>query len=564
MPEARKTTSGIWRNLPIRLKLLMAPGVALWASGLILGVLFLKNVRDRDLHREIATRHIPALEISLSLERTLDLVQRQFQDAVAAENPLALSSADELRDAFLAIISTDTARNALGGEPVGRLQRDFKTYYDLARTASMDMIEHKQGDLLLDSLDRMQKSHLAVQGLIKDLLTKAKARAHDSFDQVESRAVNSLRITTAVALAAVIALVGLSLAMTRSITGPLEHAAHVARELARGNLGVTVDKTDAGDEAGQLLSAMRDMVERIGKLIAEIRVSSSNLTAAATQISASAEGLAVGASRQSNFSREIAASAEETIASARVISENSGRVKEASEKTQQICIDGGGIVEQTGEHLDSITGIVEDVTHQVDDLSKLANDIGRIVDAIRQIASQTRLLALNAAIEAARAGEHGRGFEVVASEVGKLAQQSASSVGQISNQLMAIQERVKAVQGSMATVRAAAATGNSLSSRLSDSFNQIIEATLGTNALVASLREATMQQAASSDQAGLQIESIATLAAEGASSAEEMATTAVELAKLADTLDNSVAKFRLSNNEPLRQESGIGAVTNDR
>lgn len=410
----------------------------------------------------------------------------------------------------------------------------------------------------------MQKSHLAVQGLIKDLLTKAKARAHDSFDQVESRAVNSLRITTAVALAAVIALVGLSLAMTRSITGPLEHAAHVARELARGNLGVTVDKTDAGDEAGQLLLAMRDMVERIGKLIAEIRVSSSNLTAAATQISASAEGLAVGASRQSNFSREIAASAEETIASARVISENSGRVKEASEKTQQICIDGGGIVEQTGEHLDSITGIVEDVTHQVDDLSKLANDIGRIVDAIRQIASQTRLLALNAAIEAARAGEHGRGFEVVASEVGKLAQQSASSVGQISNQLMAIQERVKAVQGSMATVRAAAATGNSLSSRLSDSFNQIIEATLGTNALVASLREATMQQAASSDQAGLQIESIATLAAEGASSAEEMATTAVELAKLADTLDNSVAKFRLSNNEPLRQESGIGAVTNDR
>ncbi len=37
------------------------------------------------------------------------------------------------------------------------------------------------------------------------------------------------------------------------------------------------------------------------------------------------------------------------------------------------------------------------------------------------------------------------------------------------------------------------------------------------------------------------------VATEGASSAEEMATTAGELAKLADVLDKTVAKFRLSN-----------------
>ncbi|MBM7867239.1 hypothetical protein GTO89_12140 [Heliobacterium gestii] len=65
-----------------------------------------------------------------------------------------------------------------------------------------------------------------------------------------------------------------------------------------------------------------------------------------------------------------------------------------------------------------------------------------VVKFIRKVAKQTRLLGLNASIEAARAGELGLGFSVVAGEIQKLAQDSASSADQIAATLNRIHELI--------------------------------------------------------------------------------------------------------------------------
>jgi len=69
--------------------------------------------------------------------------------------------------------------------------------------------------------------------------------------------------------------------------------------------------------------------------------------------------------------------------------------------------------------------------------------VAKVADLIASIATQTSVLALNATIEAARAGVHGKGFSVVAGEVKKLAEQTATATADIQAKVSAIRSDIE-------------------------------------------------------------------------------------------------------------------------
>jgi tripartite ATP-independent transporter DctP family solute receptor len=90
-----------------------------------------------------------------------------------------------------------------------------------------------------------------------------------------------------------------------------------------------------------------------------------------------------------------------------------------------------------------LAGSAEESRGALQRFSTLMRRIGEIVAVVRSVSDRTNLLALNAAIEAARAGEHGKGFNVVASEVRRLAERTRASTQQMRGVLGDLEGRGK-------------------------------------------------------------------------------------------------------------------------
>ena len=76
------------------------------------------------------------------------------------------------------------------------------------------------------------------------------------------------------------------------------------------------------------------------------------------------------------------------------------------------------------------------------------SQIGNLVEEILDISNQTNLLALNASIEAARAGAAGKGFAIVATEIGGLANHTKSAVVKIQEMVANVVEAVNQLSSS--------------------------------------------------------------------------------------------------------------------
>ena len=142
--------------------------------------------------------------------------------------------------------------------------------------------------------------------------------------------------------------------------------------------------------------------------------------------------------RVQDASQTLAATAEETSASASQMAHSATQIKAAAETAQKesdtaknTALEGEKSANKTQTQVTSMIDANNEMQQKVASLESTSKSVGMIVQTITGIASQTNQLALNAAIEAARAGEAGRGFAVVAEEVRKLAEQSGKAASEI-------------------------------------------------------------------------------------------------------------------------------------
>ncbi len=501
----------------------------------------------REMNAAIAMRDIAA-ELASETRGTLVAMQQFLLD----ENKQALGELNAAMERLLSV--TGNAR---------------RTVADAAALAQVDeltpMVLEAEHEflILVDIAERQNAARTAMKAAAAEVSEHVAAIVEREAAVREAGRQAAVRFISAGAGGALLLGLVLSVVIGRGLTRPIAAVTAAVQRLSAGDVAVTVPGVDRRDELGDIGRAVANVIAVLHGLNAEMRrLSGAAGALAGDGAPAAAEPTSVDFQ---GFYAEMVDLLHETAAAFRQIGDQANQVAvaagQASVAVGQVS---DGAMEQTDD-LDQVAAAVgqtaQAIAH-VSDNTRSASDmvreaagfaakakenmaglldvaqtiarnsrrIAQITETITQIALKTNILSVNASIEAARAGEQGKGFEVVAEEVGKLADSAVESAGEI--------------QGIIEAAVAMAEEGMTTSARVSRMMDDLAGRVATIDRMFQSIAVAMEQQQASVQDIETNIDSVRVVASKNAAASEEIAATMIQLSRLADETRRQAERFR--------------------
>ncbi|KOX59091.1 hypothetical protein ADL19_05830 [Streptomyces purpurogeneiscleroticus] len=366
-------------------------------------------------------------------------------------------------------------------------------------------------------------------------------------------------MTLAAALIALVSCVAAGWTAAR-LFRPLKNLAHRIGSLSAGDLDAGIAYQDRGDEIGVMARALmvfRDtlVAKRAADAAATVEIEAKTrraqlldetaksferqvgnltqaLSAAATEMEATAQAMTASADQTTRQSMGVASAAQQTSANVQTVA---AATEELAASVQEIAAQ----VTHSSQIAGQAVLDAQRTREIVQALAAAAERIDAVVALINSIAGQTNLLALNATIEAARAGEAGRGFAVVATEVKALASQTSRATEEIAGQIGQVQAATREAVSAIAVISRTISDMSGISTSIATAIE---EQGAATREIARSVQEA----ARGTEHVMDTIDEVQDGAGETGLAATQVLSAAQELARHSESLAYEVGSFLAS------------------
>lgn len=334
------------------------------------------------------------------------------------------------------------------------------------------------------------------------------------------------------------------LILMRAIMGPLNNLVQMLALMRTGNL-TTRFQNVRNDEFGAVQSGFNAMVDDLTKLVSQSQRSAVQVTTSVTEIAATSKQQQATATETAATTTEIGATSREIAATSRDLVRTMGEVSYSAEQASALAGAGQLGLQRMEDTMRQVMGAAELVNAKLGILNEKASNINQVVTTIVKVADQTNLLSLNAAIEAEKAGEYGRGFSVVATEVRRLADQTAVATYDIEQMVREIQSAVSAGVMGMDKFSEQVRRGMSDVQEVGEQLSQTIDQVQALAPRVVVLNDGMQAQATGAEQITQALTQLGEATGQTVESLRQASFAIEELNQVAGSLRSGVSSFKV-------------------